>query len=637
MGLDQDPSVMDKILDAKYYVLGKLQETSTGLTTRAFNVAAASQVWGTNAVASLTEGASSLGTKVSSTVGSLADTFQKAKDSAAGIIAGTPPEGLIPESIMPADPLFETGAGDSQSNLDEYTGGPGETISYTAASDLSTLVATQSSQNTKPLQKSEPWKVVDSADQYKDLFNIGRPCRFNSVIDPHHRFGNYLRSKMSVIDLIPVDYGVDLANVANMVAGNKEWNDGNTKQKTNTIYSLAYDKQIAKYGRICEYHGLKKFVGLRLFTTDDTTATDTIQVQYKDSTFQGMVDNLSGAGQSYKDVANLILGSEARSMGTTVTGIVEEKVQKANASLGGTDGIGKLLSGVAGVATDLILQGNKMTFPKIWQSSSYHGNLSVNIRLVSPYGHPKAIKEFIMKPLSYLVLLSAPQTINGVTYGGSIPITIKGYGLNYTVVGSIASMTFRRGGNDTSFNLYRQPLTIDVSIEFQTLYDAFAVFDPTESPGIRNIQTDSKIFNEPMLDSPGSLNLYTSTNKNNLMTSLGSILASLRPVRITGMDIDPQVYGLFEQPLRSDIPNIPAFIPLAGNLGSAITGAITSAGNFSNMITNAPKLIQQGLSNAVYNTAKGSVGSIVGSASGYLSSGSTAINNVVNKITGNLF
>jgi len=60
----------------------------------------------------------------------------------------------------------------------------------------------------------------------------------------------------------------------------------------------------------------------------------------------------------------------------------------------------------------------KMTFSERFGSQlHYSGNLSVNIRLVSPYGHPKAVKEFILKPLSYLLLLAAPQTTNGVTYG----------------------------------------------------------------------------------------------------------------------------------------------------------------------------------------------------------------------------
>lgn len=502
-----------------------------------------------------------------------------------------------------------------------------------AFSDAKGLVTDQTNTNKKTLKISKPWTISDTEKNLQDLFMIGRPCKFNKVVDPYNRFGNYLRSKMSVIDLIPVDYGVDLKRMTEMVAGA---NDSETNNKV-SIYSIGYQEKIALYKRLCTYHGLKEYVGVRLFTTDDTTASDTIQVQYKDSTFQGLSDSLSSAGQSYRDAANSLLGSHSKEFSDKVISAGTELASEATASLGGNQGLQELMKGVASVAGDMVMKGNKMTFPKIWQSSTYNGNLSVNVRLVSPYGHPKAVKEFILKPLSYLILLSAPQTINGVTFGGSIPITIKAYGLNYTVLGSISSMTFRRGGSDSSFNLYRQPLTIDISIEFQTLFDAFAVFDPSVLG--ENLKTDRDIFKSPMLSDASSLNMYTPENKNNLMVSLGTILASLRPVRVVGMDmnVDPQVYGMFEPPNRSDIPDAPSFTPLTGNLGSSISGAVSSIGSFASMVTNAPKLIQQGLSNAVYNTAKGTVGSIASSASGYINGGAAAASSIRNKIMGNLF
>jgi len=502
-----------------------------------------------------------------------------------------------------------------------------------AFSDAKGLVADQTNTNKQNLKISKPWTISDTEKNLQDLFMIGRPCKFNNIIDPYNRFGNYLRSKMSVIDLIPVDYGVDLKRMTEMVAGAT---DSETNNKV-SIYSIGYQEKIALYKRLCTYHGLKEYVGIRLFTTDDTTASDTIQVQYKDSTFQGLSDSLSSAGQSYRDAANSLLGSHSKEFSDKVTAAGTQMASEGVAALGGNAGLQELMKGVASVAGDMVMKGNKMTFPKIWQSSTYNGNLSVNVRLVSPYGHPKAVKEFILKPLSYLILLAAPQTINGVTFGGSIPITIKAYGLNYTVLGSISSMTFRRGGSDSSFNLYRQPLTIDISIEFQTLFDAFAVFDPSVLGD--SLKIDRDIFKSPMLSDAASLNMYTPENKNNLMVSLGTILASLRPVRVVGMDmnVDPQVYGMFEPPNRSDIPDAPSFTPLTGNLGSSISGAVSTIGSFASMVTNAPKLIQQGLSNAVYNTAKGTVGSIASSASGYINGGAAAASSIRNTIMGNLF
>lgn len=492
-----------------------------------------------------------------------------------------------------------------------------------AFSDSKGFVKDKSDQNKESLTPT-PWQADKSQN---DLFAMGRPCRFNQTIDPQRRFGNYLRSKMSVIDLIPVDYGVDFTRMADMITKDK----GTLSEG---IYSLGYEIKIKLYKALCDYHGLKPYAGVRLYTTDDTTASDTIQVQYKDSTFQGLTDKMTEFGQGFRNVTQSVLGeAKSNEFVDSTQGTIHNTTKKLSAEFGATSGLSELLAGISNVASDMVMSGNKMTFPKIWQSSSYNGNLSVNVRLISPYGHPKAIKEFIMKPLSYLLLLAAPQTVNGITYGGSIPVTIKAYGLNYTIVGSLASITFRRGGSDSSFNLYRQPLTLDLSLEFQTLFDAFAVYDPSVLG--KKLKADKKVFWNENLSDPGPLNMYNHENNNNLMTTLGTILASFRPVKVTDMNVNPQVYGMFVPPSRSDIPDAPSFTPFTGNLGSAISGAVSNIGTFASLITNAPKLIQQGLANAVYNVAKGTVSTIAGNASKWISKTPAEAANIANKMTEN--
>jgi len=407
------------------------------------------------------------------------------------------------------------------------------------------------------------------------------------------------------------------------------------------MFNLGYKDQINIYGRILKYHGLSdNYAGIRLYTTDDTTANDTIQISYKDSTFQGDANAVSEIGQGMKDVAGSLFGSDKAEFQKKVVAATTEASGKMAGIAGAGPTTQQLIKDLTSVAGDMIVSGNKMTFPKIWQSTTYAGNLSVNIRLVSPYGHPKAIKEFILKPLSYLILLAAPQTINGVTYGGSIPLTIRAYGLNYTVLGSLASITFQRGGSNTSFNLYRQPLTVDLSLEFQTLFDAFAVFDPGPNPSKNtSLKYDSDIFRDPSLSDPNDMGrfAYDKSNSLHMMTSLGTILTSLKPIGLMEPNINPQVYGMFDIPPRDDIPDLAAFTPITGNLGSAISGAVDSIGKFGSLITNAPTLLKQGLANAVYNTAKGSIGSIAGSATKYIGNVGGAASKVVNTIRGNLF
>jgi|GEM_PF-1282989 len=511
-----------------------------------------------------------------------------------------------------------------------------------AFSDARSLVIGQTSTNEKPLKKLDHIWTSTQNPAEADLFPIGRPCKFNQQVDRYHRFGNYLRSKMSVIDLIPIEYQINFDRMAQIAKDEKEASQSKSNSSNKStegqpivagnVYSYSYDEKIKLFQKLCKHHGLPdKYAGIRLFTTDETTGNDTISIQYKDNTFQGLTDQLFSVGQRYRDIAQAILGSQVKEFSDKVIEAGSTATAEITKKLTDNQQVSELMRNLASMAGDMVMKGNKMTFPKVWQSTTYAGNLSVNIRLVSPYGHPKAVKEFILKPLAYLLILAAPQTINGVTYGGNIPVTIKAYGLNYTVLGSIASITFRRGGSDTSFNLYRQPLTVDLSIEFQTLFDAFAVADPSVFG--ESMKIDKNIFNDSMFSDPDNSNLHLYVkNENSMMITLGTILKSFRPVKILNMNVDPQVYGVFQPPTRDDIPETPPFTPLVGNLGSSISSAIASIEKFSSMVINAPTLIQQGLSNAIYNTAKGSVGSIAGKASSWLNAGSGAVSQVVNKV-----
>ncbi|MDD4081910.1 MAG: hypothetical protein PHD05_00850 [Sphaerochaetaceae bacterium] len=493
-------------------------------------------------------------------------------------------------------------------------------------------------EETTSINQQQPIKMSPKTFGEKDvdLFFIGRTCRFSPHIDKQHRFSNYLRNKMSVVDLIPVDYKIDFRKFWEMVQGKTNAPDTKAKEIGN-IFTVQYSENIAVFKRICEHHGLdNKYVGLRLYTTDESTANDNIQIDYKDSSFKGIMDPLVEFGQSARDFAHSLAGSEFKNFTDDLTGLSVDTAGKLADKFNVNAGLKNIMENVAAIGSDIILKGNKMTFPKIWQETTYTNSMSLNIKLISPYGHPAAVKEFIIKPLSYLIILSAPQTLNGVTYGGNIPLTIKAYGMNHTVVGSIRSMTFRRGGSETSFNLFKQPLSIDVSIEFQTLFDAFAVFDPGSGGGL-SIKTDKDVFGDPELSNTQPTNVYSAQNTNTMLTSLGIILNSLKPVFAIEMSIDPQIYGSFIPPQRDDIPRDPAFNPIAGNLGSTIDNAVAKIDNFGNMIMNAPQIIQQGLANAVYNVSKEAVGNISGTVSDWINKPIDVIDDVQTTIMGNIF
>lgn len=554
------------------------------------------------------------------------------------------------ETMSFEEKVKQWGANASQSisttveNISTKVSGTAEAVAESfskAFQDPQGLVTANTQSNQKPLTDTKSTMKDAYHSVVEPLFPIGRPCRFNNNIDSFQRFGNYLRTKMSVIDLVPVDYSFNFKRMLDLTKNQTSSDTAENAKNYMNMFQIKYEKMIQVYQRICKYHGLPNWhSGIRLYTTDDTTTNDTIEVVYKDSTFQGISDDtFSGVGQKFRDVASSFLGSDMYQFTADVESSLHEKIPKIVNKVSDRipPEVAKLVGDLAVASTDIVMRGNKMTFPKIWQSSTYRGNLVLTIRLVSPYGHPKAIKEFILKPLSMLILLAAPQTINGVTYGGSIPVTIKAYGLNYTTLGAISSITFRRGGSDSSFSLYKQPLTLDLSIEFQTLFDAFAVFDPVVND---KLSYDKNIFQDKSLTDFNDLGRFSynpNTIGQHLMTSLGTILTSLKPIGIMDTNVNPQVYGNFTPPQREDLPDTQPFVPITGNLGGAISGTVSGIGKLGQVITNAPKLIQQALSTAIYNAAKTTVGNISSATSNYINDVGGFATKVVNTVKGNFF
>ena len=279
-----------------------------------------------------------------------------------------------------------------------------------------------------------------------DFMYIGKPCAFHETVDPNHRIGKFLRNRMSIIDLIPCYFKIDFSKASD-----------STSDASGLTPSVVYDESIPEFKDTCIGHGLDPVTALRIYTTDDTTVSDNISNNLKDNYFQQALNSLSEKGQPIRDF-----------MGSLDQNAIDSLIGSGGGTGNGlTD---KLLK----TAVNIAIKGHRVSLPSIWSDSTYTPNFQAIVKLASPYGDPKAIKEFIIKPLLYLLILGSPKTEDGVSYGKPFFLTIKAYGLNYTPIGIISNITLRRGGNDTSFNIYKQPLTIDVSLDFSYLIKGFA-------------------------------------------------------------------------------------------------------------------------------------------------------------------
>lgn len=327
-----------------------------------------------------------------------------------------------------------------------------------------------------------------------DILSIGKPSAYHESVDPFHRIGKFLRSRMSVIDLIPCYFKIDFAKAT----------DSDT-DSSGLVPKVDYEKSIPDYQKTCIHYGLPEVSAIRLFTTDDTTVSDTISNNLKDNYFQQGVNALSEKLSPLRDM----LGSLDN---TLVEKLIQQQTDKVDTGIAAGD---KLIKSAA----NIIGKGHRVSLPSIWSDSNYAPNFQAIIKLASPYGDPKSIKEFIIKPLMYLLILSSPKTTDGVTYGKPFCLTIKGYGLNYSPIGMISNITLRRGGNDTSFNIYKQPLTIDVSLDFNYLVKGFAAYTHESKSN-----SDENLF-----DTAEDYEYIQRENGDTALPTLGHIVKSLRP------------------------------------------------------------------------------------------------------------
>lgn len=456
-----------------------------------------------------------------------------------------------------------------------------------------------------------------------DIEVLGDPFRFMDMVDPASRAYLFLKSRMSVIDLYPCEYGLGF------FSGKQEGSPENQIDFSQFKPTIDHASAMETYSKMCSLYQIPARSGLRLYLTDETTVTDQIVSSYKDNFFQQFFNKLSDVGQS---VSSISRSMHSQKYDKEVNAAVDKSAQYID------EGIGKLLNKVGAsegikdkmgqtidflsTGAKFVLKGNRLSLPKIWDNSDYRPTFSAVTKLYSPYGHPKAIKEFIIKPLMYLMLMALPRTQDGVSFGRPFACSIRSYGLTNISVGSIIGMTIRRGGQDTAFNVFRQPLVVEVSLEFESLVNGIAAF---EQQSVNDKIPQSEI--NPFLESDS---LDTGRNLSSeeipgLMPTLGSMVKALSPVNLEGTAINVQgsVRDLYMIGGQGSLGSTAAGV--LGGILSEFNSAYTSATETANDQTSFGSLFSSGITNAVANginsySRGASLSSSLGAASGSLTS-----------------
>jgi hypothetical protein len=372
-----------------------------------------------------------------------------------------------------------------------------------------------------------------------DLFEIGRPCKFPEQIDPFLRTSKYLKSKMNVVDILPCEYFIDLTE--------------NARDEINNISALIpkvfYDEPIKRYTDTCQEYYLDAVKGVRIYTTDDTTYSESISTSYKDNFFQDTANKASSMLENMKTFGSSVHSSSGEALSNKSSDLLSKgkkwaDEQGANGSFTG------MASSTLGLLADTVIAGKKVSFPSIWQDTNYQQQMSLQVKLVSPYGHPKSIKEFIIRPLMHLLLLVSPFTDDGISYGKPPALTIKGYGTGGTRLGGIQNITINRGGQNTTFTVYKQPLVIDINIQFGFLINGFGIYKKTR-PDSSIPQNHKNLINNADLIKADRLS-YQSGTGSTILNGMPEVIETLFPINIDNYAHEESASDLKPDELKFD-------------------------------------------------------------------------------------
>lgn len=344
----------------------------------------------------------------------------------------------------------------------------------------------------------------------RSLRKIGNYLGLREEIDKKHRVTKLIRSNLSVVDLIPVDYAIRFEYITKNFDGGAGPNE----------YAIAYDfdTPAMNYASRCHKYDLEEANGVQLWLTDDTQAYEEFSNSFENNIVETKLNEWGQIGQQLQALIRTFPANSGLNQYIGKLGSVVRSGTAGMLNAVGLDGdiVGQTIGNIAGSAASMILQGKQISLPKIWRQSDYNPSITFNVKLISPYGDPESIKNFIIAPLIYILLLAAPESTDGLTYGLYQPVKIKSYGITNINLGAITSISLRRGGRESAYNVFKQPLQIDVGLTCIPLSGGFAYMAENGPSDTASMTMATMPYEENANGSPA-------------FTTIGNVIQSLRP------------------------------------------------------------------------------------------------------------
>jgi hypothetical protein len=332
---------------------------------------------------------------------------------------------------------------------------------------------------------------------------------------------------MRVVDIFPVRFQVLLSDLFGALTQR-----GGLATNTNTMpVQVDFLKGILEYWQklmgigINPYGGkLGAFGGVRVWVNNETNSSDGFQNNYKQNkiveSFNNALTSVSAMSEYSKSI-----------------GAISDPTQ------------GTIDSPLAAA----LLDGRHLSLPNIWESSDYNPSLDLTVKLVSPYGNVKSFRKNIAEPLLWLTTLAAPSSYDGVTYGMPSNMYVRAYGISFIPLATANSFSVVRGGPSGRVNYLKQPLELSVSMQFKPAMPGFgAIIPPNTILGLTNalfgnsdpmgnINDVEKAYD--ISEDFTISNIMSGTKKIPGITTLGTIIQSLRPVSGELRNVPPSLLG----------------------------------------------------------------------------------------------
>lgn len=349
-----------------------------------------------------------------------------------------------------------------------------------------------------------------------DLIDIGLPNLLSNgsssnygnklPADPLDIINKKFLDKMKIIDLIPVSWNMNIA--------------GSDTESTYIAYD--YKEPINKYKKKCVNYGLDPYSGLRLWLTSETSVSEEFSNDFGENFIQSKLNDISNMSRT--------VTQSAQSFGSDVAGLAEKTKSDITSGIDTLiktflpDNVANPLAKFANVALGIATEGKHVSLPRVWNSSSYNPTMSLNIKLISPYGSMNTIKKYVLDPLIYLLILGSPETKDGLSYGHVGYVKVKAYGITDINLGYIESISISRGGDNIRYNKYRVPTSLELTISIKPAIDGFGVVVGNEN--------DKFLIREPetnIIMTNGDNNGIKLEKSSGGISTVGNIITSFRP------------------------------------------------------------------------------------------------------------